>query len=143
MNRSINSCFRGNDNKIILFDGVCNFCNSSVNFIIDRDCKNLFKFAALQSAKGEVLLKHFNLDSDNLNTIILIEEGKYYTKTTAALKIAKQLRGFWKLAYIFIITPPFIRNIFYNIISKYRYKWFGKTETCRIPTQEEKDKFLS
>jgi predicted DCC family thiol-disulfide oxidoreductase YuxK len=132
----------GNDNTIVLFDGVCNFCNSSVNFIIDRDYKNRFRFAALQSAKGREFLKQFNLDTENLKTIILIENGKYYTKTTAALRIAKHLKGFWKLTYVFIISPPFIRNIAYNIIAKYRYKWFGKKETCRIPAPAEKEKFL-
>ncbi len=142
MNQNTDSRFRGNDNSIIVFDGVCNFCNSSVNFIIDRDYKTRFKFAALQSDKGKELLKHFNMDTENLKTIILIENRKYYTKTTAALRISKHLKGFWKFAYIFIIIPPFIRDIVYNIIAKYRYKLFGKKGTCRIPSQEEKDKFL-
>ena len=131
-----------NDKSIILFDGVCNFCNTSVNFIIDRDYKNRFKFAALQSDAGRKLLKQFKLDTENLKTIILIESGKYYTKTTAALRIAKHLKGFWKLTYVFLIIPPFIRNIVYNIIVKYRYKWFGKKDACRIPSLEEKEKFL-
>jgi len=82
------------------------------------------------------------MDTENLKTIILIENRKYYTKTTAALRISKHLKGFWKFAYIFIIIPPFIRDIVYNIIAKYRYKLFGKKGTCRIPSQEEKDKFL-
>lgn len=127
---------------IILFDGVCNLCNSSVNFIIERDGKNKFKFAALQSYFGLDTLKKLNLPSENLKTLILIEEDKYYTKTTAALRIAKHLRGLWKLFYVFIIVPPIIRNIFYYILAKYRYKWFGKRETCRVPTEEEKEKFL-
>lgn len=130
------------DYSIILFDGICNFCNSSVNFIIDRDYKNRFRFAPLQSGSGKELLEKFNLDADNLKTIILIEDGRYFTKTTAVLRIAKKLRGFWKFFYVFIIIPPFIRNIFYNIIARYRYRWFGKKETCRIPTSEEKTKFL-
>jgi predicted DCC family thiol-disulfide oxidoreductase YuxK len=142
MNQNTDSRFRGNDNSIILFDGVCNFCNSSVNFISERDYKNRFKFAALQSVIGKELLKQFNIDTENLKTIILIENGKYYIKTTAALRIAKHLNGLWKLTYVFIIIPPFIRNIVYNIIAKYRYKWFGKKDTCRIPSQEEKEKFL-
>jgi len=133
---------QGNDFSIVLFDGVCNFCNSSVNFIIYRDYKKRFKFTALQSGKGQELLKHYNLDTENLKTIILIENEKYFTKTTAALRIAKHLKGFWKLTYIFIIIPPFIRNIAYNIIAKYRYKWFGKKDACRILTNEEKEKFL-
>jgi len=128
--------------SIILFDGICNFCNSSVNFIIGHDNKNRFKFASLQSDSGKKLLNRFGLDTENLKTIILAEGDKYYTKTTAALRIAKQLRGTWKLCYVFIIIPPFIRNIFYNIIAKYRYRWFGKRDTCRIPSPEEKEKFL-
>ena len=128
--------------SIILFDGICNFCNSSVNFIIERDYKNRFRFASLQSVKGQELLKQFNLDSQNLKTIILLENGGYFTKTTAALRITKHLKGFWKFFYIFIIVPLFLRNIFYNIIARYRYRWFGKRETCRIPTAEEKAKFL-
>ena len=99
-------------------------------------------FASLQSESGRKLMNHFGLDSENLKTIILIEQEKYYIKTTAALKISKELRGTWKLFYVFIIVPPFIRNIFYTILSKYRYRWFGKRNACRVPSQEEKEKFL-
>jgi predicted DCC family thiol-disulfide oxidoreductase YuxK len=130
------------DYSIILFDGICNFCNSSVNFIIDRDYKNRFRFASLQSDKGQELLNQFNLDTQNLKTIILLENGGYFTKTTAALRITKHLKEFWKFFYVFIIVPPFLRNIFYNIIAKYRYNWFGKRNICRIPAPEEKAKFL-
>lgn len=133
----------GENYSIILFDGICNFCNSSVNFIIERDNKDRFRFAALQSETGNELMKQFGLDSENLKTIILIEDGKYYTKTTAALRIVKHLKGSWRFSYVFIIVPSFIRNIAYNIIAKYRYKWFGKRDTCRIPSPEERDKFIS
>ncbi len=128
--------------SVVLFDGICNFCNSSINFIIDRDYKDRFRFAALQSEKGKELMKQFGLDSENLKTIILIENGRFYTKTTAALRIAKHLKGIWKFSYVFIIIPPFIRNIAYIIISKYRYRWFGKKNACRIPLPEEREKFL-
>ncbi len=131
-----------NHYKIILFDGVCNFCNASVNFIIDRDKNNIFKFAALQSDIGEQLQRKFSLDSEDLSSFILIEGNKYYKKTTAALRVAKDFGFPWNLTYIFIIVPPFIRNIAYSIIAKYRYKWFGKRDTCRIPTPEEKERFL-
>lgn len=109
---------------------------------MDRDIKDRFRFAALQSDAGAELQKKFGFNPDNLSTLILIEGDKYYTKTTGALRIAKELKGFWKLSYIFIIVPPFIRNIAYNIIAKYRYNWFGKKEACRIPTPEERAKFL-
>jgi len=128
--------------SIILFDGVCNFCNASVNYIIDRDYKDKFRFAALQSDAGIKLQKKFGFNPDNLSTLILIDGDKYYTQSTCALKIMRELRGFWKLSYAFIIVPPFIRNIIYNIVAKYRYKWFGKREACRVPNAAEKAKFL-
>jgi len=128
--------------KIVLFDGVCNFCNASVNFILARDKKNKFKFAALQSNAGMELQKKFGLDPNDLKTFILVEDDKYYTKTTAALRTVKELNFPWNLSYIFIVIPPFIRNIAYNVIAKYRYKWFGKRDKCRVPTEEEKENFL-
>ncbi|HJY63417.1 MAG TPA: DCC1-like thiol-disulfide oxidoreductase family protein [Ignavibacteria bacterium] len=130
------------NHKIILFDGVCNFCNSSVNFIIDRDKKNIFKFAALQSDIGDELQRKFSLNPKDLSSFILIEGDKYYKKTTAALRVAKDFGFPWNILYLFIMIPPCIRNISYNIIAKYRYKWFGKRETCRVPTTEEQERFL-
>lgn len=128
--------------NVVLFDGVCNFCNSSVNFIMARDGKDKFRFAALQSGAGTELQKKFGFNPNDLSSFILVEGERYYTKTTGALRVAKHLGFPWSLSYIFIIIPHFIRNISYNIIAKYRYKWFGKREACRIPTQEEKAKFL-
>ena len=128
--------------KIILFDGVCNFCNASVNFIMKRDKRDEFRFAALQSEIGIELQKKFHLDPNDLESFILIEGDKYYKKTTAALRTAKEFGFPWNLSYIFIIIPPIIRNIAYNIIAKYRYKWFGKKESCRVPSPGERSKFL-
>ena len=127
---------------MILFDGVCNFCNGTVNFIMARDKKQRFKFAALQSEAGQNILGKFNLKITDFDTIILAESNGYYEKSTAALKIAKELGGIWKLFYAFIIIPTFIRNFFYNIIAKNRYRWFGKREKCRVPTPKEHEKFL-
>lgn len=127
---------------IILFDGVCNFCNSSVNFIMDRDATNYFKFGALQSDEGQVLLKKFNQSTDSFDTLILIEGDTLYTRSTAALRIAKKLKGLWSLFYTFIIIPKFLRDPVYNLIAKNRYKMFGKKDTCRLPTPEERAKFL-
>lgn len=127
---------------VVLFDGVCNFCNSSVNFIINHDKKNYFRYAAIQLEPGQALMKKFNLDPVNLSSFVLVEGEKYYTKTTAVLRVAKNLGFPWNLSYIFIVVPPFIRNISYNIIAKYRYKWFGKREACRVPTPKEREKFL-
>ena len=131
-----------NNYKIVLFDGVCNFCNSSVNFIMKRDKKDIFRFAALQSEPGTELQKKFRIDPNDLKSFILIDSGKVYKKTTAAIKVGGYLGFPWNLSYIFIIIPPFIRDIAYNIIARYRYKWFGKKETCRIPLPEERRKFL-
>lgn len=130
------------DHKIILFDGVCNLCNGSVNFFITRDKKDIFRFAALQSDIGIELQKKLNIDYENIESFILIDANKYYRKSTAALKVAGILGFPYNLLYPLLLIPPFIRNIVYNIIAKYRYKWFGRKEYCRVPTPEEKAKFL-
>ena len=127
---------------IILFDGICNFCNSSVNFIIDRDKNDYFRFASLQSEKGKDILDRHGLDSNNLTTLILAEGGKYYIKSSAALRIAGRLKFPWNLSIIFLVLPPFLRNPIYDIIARNRYKWFGKRDACRIPTEAERNIFL-
>ncbi len=128
--------------SIILFDGVCNFCNSSVNKIIRHDKKNRFKFAALQSETGKNLLEKYSIDSTKIDSIILIENNYAFTKSTAILKISKHLNGIYPLAYGFIIIPTFIRNFVYDIIARNRYKWWGKKDSCMIPTEEVKEKFI-
>ena len=130
------------ESPVILFDGVCNFCNGAVNFIIQRDKKSLLKFAALQSEAGRKLLQRFNLPTDELSSIILIEDGNVYTQSSAALKLCKYLSGLWPLIYGFIIVPLFIRDGIYKWIAKNRYKWFGKKDHCMIPTQEVRTRFL-
>jgi predicted DCC family thiol-disulfide oxidoreductase YuxK len=127
---------------VILFDGVCNLCNASVNWIIDRDKKNLFKFASLQSEYGQALINKMNLKSDYMDTVVLQEGEKVYLRSAAALRILKHIGGIYSLAYAFIIVPAFIRDFFYNMVAKNRYKWFGKQDACRIPTPELKAKFL-
>jgi predicted DCC family thiol-disulfide oxidoreductase YuxK len=128
--------------KIILFDGVCNLCNSSVNFIIDRDKKNIFKFASIQSEAGNYYLTKFKLEKENLKTLILIDGDKFSLRSSAVLNIAKNLSFPIKLSYTLIIIPPFLRDVVYKFISNHRYSWFGKKESCRIPTPEIKDRFL-
>lgn len=128
--------------KIILFDGICNLCNSSVNFIIDRDKKNLFKFASLQSEAGQSLLKKHGLNSSEFDSIILITGGKYFGKSSAVLRIAKDLNLPWKFFQVFIIIPSPLRDFLYDFIAGNRYKWFGKKDSCRIPTPDLKSKFL-
>ncbi|MBK9331764.1 MAG: thiol-disulfide oxidoreductase DCC family protein [Ignavibacteria bacterium] len=128
--------------KIILFDGVCNLCNSSVNFIIDNDRRNVFKFASLQSETGSELRKKHNLSSKDIDSVILIDADRAYIKSDAALRIAAELGGIYKVISYLRFMPKFIRDFFYDIIAKNRYKWFGKKDTCRIPTPELKSKFL-
>ena len=131
-----------NNQSIILFDGVCNFCNSAVNFTLKRNSKADIFFAPLQSEAGQKLLAQFHLPIDSLESFVFIENDKPYNRSTAVLKVCRHLRGLWPLCYGFIIVPKFIRDGIYNWIAKNRYKWFGKKETCMIPTPEVKTRFL-
>lgn len=131
-----------NNKSIILFDGICNLCNSSVNFIIKNDSKKHFLFASLQSDAAKEILLHFPSNNLNLNSILLIENGNIYEKSTAALKVSRYLNGGYKVLYAFIIIPKFIRDLVYNLIAKNRYKWFGKKDNCMIPNEIIKDQFL-
>lgn len=132
-----------NDTAIILFDGVCNLCNASVQFIIQHDKKNHFKFASIQSGAGQKLLKKYNIDASITDSIVLIDHNRSYIKSTATLQIAKHLNGLYPLLYIFIVTPSFIRNGIYDLVAKNRYTWFGRKETCMIPSAEIRSKFIS
>ena len=131
------------DKKIILFDGVCNLCNSAVQFIIKHDKKDAFRFVALQSDLGLEICKHIGVDQKSMDSIILYEPGiAYYYKSEAALEIASQLGSFYSLLAIFKILPVKFSNFIYAWIARNRYKWFGKKESCMIPTPELKLKFL-
>ena len=130
-------------NPIILFDGICNLCNSSVQYVIKHDKDNKFRFASLQGNMGQQLLKQYELPLNELNSFVLIQDGKAYTRSTASLFVARQLTGMVKLLYGFIIVPAFIRNWVYDIIAKNRYKWFGKRDSCMIPTESLKSRFLN
>lgn len=140
--------FRGNNDmkenkKIILFDGVCNLCNGSVQFVIKRDKKDVFRYAAIQSEVGEQLIAERHIDTSQVDSIILIEPGvAYFTKSDAALEIAGELGGLWKLTSVFKWIPKSIRDVIYDFVARNRYKWFGKQESCMIPTPELKAKFL-
>jgi len=127
---------------IVLFDGVCNFCNATVNFIIRNDKKGVFRFAALQSEAGQKILKKYGLSKDQFNSFLLIEESRVFDRSTAALKIAKQLSLPWRLMQVFFIVPRFIRDGVYDVIAHNRYKWFGKKDSCMVPTKEMKSRFL-
>lgn len=130
-----------NDQRLILFDGVCNLCTGSVQFVLKRDKEKKFTFASLQSTTGQKLLAQFNLPKNTFNSFILYQDGRMYTRSTAALKLFQQLRG-WKWVKIFWAVPKFIRDGVYNLIAKNRYKWFGKKEECWLPTPELKARFL-
>ena len=130
-------------NPVIFFDGICNLCNGAVQFVIERDKNNLFKFAALQSDFAKLELAKFTLAVDQGSSFVLLEEGKVYEQSTAALRVARKLKGLWPLLYGFIIVPAFIRNAVYSLIARNRYKWFGKKESCWVPTPQLKDKFLA
>lgn len=130
--------------KLILFDGVCNFCNDSVLKIIKYDTKNVFIFAPIQSEVGQQVVNYLKIDTIKTDSIILYEPTiSYDIKSSAALKIMNDFGGFWKLAQLFWIFPRPLRDVVYDFIAKNRYKWFGKKEECMIPTPEIREKFLS
>lgn len=127
---------------ILLFDGVCNLCNGAVQFIIKRDKKAHFRFAALQSEVGQDLLKKFAVKEEYLSTLVLIENEKAYVRSDAVLRVAKNLGGLWSLTYIFILVPRFIRNAVYNWVGSHRYQWFGQKDACMMPTPDLQKRFL-
>jgi predicted DCC family thiol-disulfide oxidoreductase YuxK len=130
------------NHPIIFFDGVCNFCNMSVQFIIKRDRKGLFRFASLQSSVAERLLMNFP-QAAGLNSIVLIDRGRIFTESTAVLRICKDLDGLWKGFYVLILFPKPLRDAFYRWFAKHRYRLFGKQSACMIPDKNIRDRFLN
>ena len=127
---------------VILFDGVCNLCSSSVQYVIKHDPQHVFHFASLQSSFAQNILSKHDLPLNDYNSFVLYSNNRVYTRSTAALLVAKKLKGFIKLLYVFIIVPKFIRDGIYNIVAKNRYIWFGKKEACWLPAPEFKSLFL-
>ncbi len=127
--------------SIILYDGLCSFCNQSVQFIIKRDPFEYYKFASLQGEIGQKLLEQLQLEK-NVKAIVLIENEKFYLKSSAALRICMKLKWPWKMFGILLFVPRFIRDFFYDIVAKNRYKWFGKQENCMLPSPNIKKRFL-
>src|SRR5215213_2579952 len=127
---------------IILFDGVCNFCNSTVNFILRQDKKQVFQFAALQSDAGQKLLKEHQLPVQEFNSFLFIENNKTYLASTAALRLAQYLPWYWQWTQLFWLIPRFLRDSIYRLIANNRYKWFGKREACMIPSPNVRKRFL-
>ena len=130
------------ERPVVLFDGVCGLCNGTVDFIIARDPEGVFAFAPLQSETGRGFLASAGVPADDLDTIVLIEGERRYVKSTAALRILKRLPGLWPVLYGAIIVPRFFRDAMYNAVARNRYRWFGKSDSCRVPAPEIRQRFL-
>ena len=131
------------DKKIVLFDGVCNYCNDKINFIIKNDKKDVFRFVTLQSETGQKIIKYLGIDN-SIDSIILYEPGyAYFIKSEAVFRIIKHLSSAVKLLLVFNFIPTSIKNVFYDLIAKNRYNWYGKKESCMIPTDDVKRKFIA
>lgn len=130
------------NHPVVLFDGVCNFCNGSVNFLLAQDKKSLLRFAALQSTSGQQLLQKYSLPATNWGSFFLIANHQVYQKTDAVLKVTAYLPWYWRWTQLFWIVPRLVRNSIYNLIAKNRYKWFGKKESCMIPSAAVRQRFL-
>ena len=130
------------EHPVILFDGVCNYCNSMVNFIIRQDKKKIFRFAALQSSIGQHLLKQYHLPISHLDSFVLIDKGKIYQRSAAGLRLYDQLPWYWKWLQVCWIVPKFLRDGVYDWFARNRYKWFGRKEQCMIPTSDVRERFL-
>jgi predicted DCC family thiol-disulfide oxidoreductase YuxK len=128
---------------IILFDGICNFCNRSVNWIIRHDPGGYFRFAPLQSEAGARLQEEFGLDASALDTLVLIEGGRTYVKSTAALRIVRRARSPWRVLYALIVVPPPVRDYAYDSFARRRYRWFGKRDECMAPSTAVRERFLT
>lgn len=130
------------NHPVILFDGVCNFCNAGVNFIIKQDKKGIFRFAALQSEAGQKLLQLYHLPKEDFDSFVLVDKGKAYKRSSAGLKVYQRLSWYWQWTQLFWIVPKLVRDGVYNVIAKNRYRWFGKKEACMIPTPDVRSRFL-
>lgn len=127
---------------ILLFDGYCNLCHSSVQFVLKHERRQELYFTSLQSPVGIEILKHYKIDANKIDSLVLIEKNIAYTKSSAALRLGKYLKGIYLLGYAFIIIPPFIRNGVYDFIAKNRYKWYGKQDSCIMPDENLAKRFL-
>jgi predicted DCC family thiol-disulfide oxidoreductase YuxK len=129
--------------SVLLFDGVCNLCNRVVDFVILRDKDKMIRFAALQSIPGKELAEKFKISPGNNDTVVYISDGKAFVRSSAVLHILKDIGGGWEIMYGFIIIPSFVRDFFYDIIAKRRYRIFGKRDTCMVPSEETRERFLT
>ncbi len=131
-----------NQHPILLFDGVCNFCNASVQWVLLRDKAGIFRFAALQSDAGQAILQHHGLDHQNLDSVVLVDQQKVFLRSDVPLELMRRLGGFWRLLLVFKIIPRLWRDAAYNWIAKNRYRWWGRRETCMLPRPGWQQRFL-
>ncbi|MDR7420515.1 MAG: DCC1-like thiol-disulfide oxidoreductase family protein [Armatimonadota bacterium] len=127
---------------LILYDGVCRLCTGTVRFVIKRDRRKRFRFASMQSALGQQLLRRFGLPPDELTTFVLVEADGHFTRSTAALRVARHLDGLWPALYALIVIPRPLRDRVYDWVARHRYQWFGRLETCLVPTPDVRDRFV-
>lgn len=128
--------------KILLFDGVCNFCDGTVQFVLKHDKKEVFSFASLQSEAGQSLLRKHGLPLEDYDSFVYLDEGKVHTKSTAALRVLKELGGIYRALYLLIAVPKPLRDAGYMMIAKNRYRWFGKKDACTLPSKDVRKRFL-
>ena len=128
--------------SLILFDGYCNLCSGTVQFILKHDRKAKFRFASLQGEYGKTILQKHRLPTDSFGTFVLVESDIVFTKSTAALRIVKSLTGMWPLLYVAIIIPRFLRDAIYNLVARNRYKWFGRRDSCWLPKKDWRERFM-
>ena len=127
---------------VLLYDGICHLCNGLVRFVIRWDRKKTIRFASLQSDRGQSFLKDREMPTDDFDTLVYIKEGKYYVRSTAVLEVLKDMGGFWRVFYIFIILPTCLRDPVYRLVARLRYRLFGKSDQCTIPAPEIRERFL-
>ncbi len=131
-----------NDRPILIFDGVCNFCNGSVDFLLRRDRAGRFLFASNQSEAGRALLGRFGVDPDGVESVYLVEGDRIWSKSSATIAIARRMPWPWRIGSVGAIIPRVVRDALYDWIARNRYRWFGKSDSCRLPTEADRGKFL-
>lgn len=128
---------------LLLFDGVCNLCNGTVRFVIRHDQKQLFRFAPLQSAAAQAILRNHGLDTTRLTSLVYFRKGRVLVRSSAALHVARDLGGAWRIAFAFILVPRWMRDAFYNLVARKRYRWFGRQDHCMVPSRKLRGRFLA
>jgi predicted DCC family thiol-disulfide oxidoreductase YuxK len=129
-------------NNLVIFDGVCNFCTKSVQFILQHESDNVIRFAPLQSSTGSRLMRELGIDPEDAETFVFISDGKAFTKSDAALMLAQHLRGGWRILRVFRLLPRPVRDWAYGVLARNRYRWFGRYDKCMVPSPEFRERFI-